>query len=238
MSLDKEAATIAMEYLAEDPASPSPECDLALPSTPKTAQDLLDWVLSDPLRNKNQRSNEAAAIKWLGKVDGTPLAAIPLDVRYLVDNRIKLIRQHKLLKKTRRSNIITLLNQVLRRAGILMVGARRGGVSDADAPYQKGLAIRKVGSDIYDVAAVHALFRGGRFAGAEIAQGYRYKLADGRVVRSCHAEDCPCGDPYRHRLHIQALALLDDMLNTASVTKTANVVTVLYGTMPAVPPTN
>ena len=105
MSLDKEAATIAMEYLAEDPASPSPECDSALPSTPKTAQDLLDWVLSDPLRNKNQRSNEAAAIKWLGKVDGTPLSAIPLDVRYLVDNRIKLIRQHKPLKKVRRSNI-------------------------------------------------------------------------------------------------------------------------------------
>ena len=99
--------------------------------------------------------------------------------------------------------------------------------SEADAPYQKGLAIRKVGSDIYDVAAVHALFRGGQFAGAEIAQGYRYKLADGRLVRSCDAEDCPCGDPYRHRLHIQALALLDDMLNTASVTKTANVVTVL-----------
>ena len=99
MSLDKEAATIAMEYLAEDPASASPEADPATLPIPKTAQDLLDWVLSDPLRNKNQRSNEAAAIKWLGKVDGTPLATIPLDVRYLVDIRIKLIRQHKLLRR-------------------------------------------------------------------------------------------------------------------------------------------
>ena len=89
-------------------------------------------MLSDPLRNKNQRSNETSAIKWLGKVDSTPLAAIPLDVRYLVDNRIKLIRQHKPLKKMRRSNIITLLNQVLRRAGILMVGARRGGITSHD----------------------------------------------------------------------------------------------------------
>ena len=44
MSLDKEAATIAMEYLAEDPASPSPEGDPATPPTLKTAQDLLDWV--------------------------------------------------------------------------------------------------------------------------------------------------------------------------------------------------
>jgi integrase len=132
MSLDKEAATIAMEYLAEDPATTSPQADAATPPILKTAQDLLDWVAGDPLRNKNQRSNEAAAIKWLGKVDCTPLAAIPLDVRYLVDNRIKLIRQHKLLKKVRRSNIITLLNQVLRRVGILMVGARRGGVTSHD----------------------------------------------------------------------------------------------------------
>jgi hypothetical protein len=86
-------------------------------------------VLSDPLRSKNQRSNQAAAIKWLGKVDSTPLSAIPLDICYLVDNRIKLIRQHKPLKKERRSNIITLLNQVLRRAGIMMIGACRGGLS-------------------------------------------------------------------------------------------------------------
>ena len=97
-----------------------------------TAQDLLDWVLCDRLRNSNQRRNEVAAIKWLGKVDETPLAAIPLDVRYLVDNRIKAIRQHKFINKMRRSNVITLLNQVLKRAGILMIGARRGGITSYD----------------------------------------------------------------------------------------------------------
>src|SRR6202012_5478301 len=85
-----------------------------------TAQDLLDWVLGDSNRNPNQRSNEAATIKWLGKVDGILLSTIPLEVRYLVDDRFKRIRQHKPLKKIRKSNIVTLLNQVLGRAGILM----------------------------------------------------------------------------------------------------------------------
>ena len=94
-----------------------------------TAQDLLDWVLDDPSRNRNQRSNEASAVKWLGRIDDTPLSAIPLEVRYLVDDRIKRIRNHKPLKKVRRSNIITLLNQVLCRAGILKVGSRRGGIT-------------------------------------------------------------------------------------------------------------
>ena len=95
-----------------------------------TAQDLLEWVLGDYSRTKNQRNNEAAAIRWLSRTDGTPLSAIPLeDVRTLVDDRVKRIRDHKPLTKTRRSNIVTLLNQVLVRAGILAVGTRRGGVT-------------------------------------------------------------------------------------------------------------
>ena len=111
---------------------PEAEVEPSRPPPLSTAQDLLDWVLSDQLRNSNQRRNEVAAIKWLGKVDETPLTAIRLDVRYLVDNRIKAIRQHKSINKMRRSNIITLLNQVLRRAGILMIGARRGGITSHD----------------------------------------------------------------------------------------------------------
>ena len=63
MSLDKETASIAMEFLAEDAPSPSQEGDLA-PPVLKTAQDLLDWVINDHSRNKNQRSNEAALFKW------------------------------------------------------------------------------------------------------------------------------------------------------------------------------
>lgn len=93
------------------------------------AQDLLNWVLRDKLPNDNQRRNEVAAIRWLGKVDERPLAAISLDPRLLVDDRFSLIRRHRTLTRQRRSNIITLLNRVLRRAGILAVGARRGGIT-------------------------------------------------------------------------------------------------------------
>ncbi len=108
-------------------AKPRPNSSLRPPLT--TAQGLLDYVVGDKGRSRNQRKNEAAAIRWLGKVDGTRLSVIPLDARYLVDNRIRLIRQHTPITKARRSNIVTLLNQVLRRVGVLTVGARRGGLT-------------------------------------------------------------------------------------------------------------
>lgn len=99
----------------------------------KTAQDLLDWVQADRNRTKHQRNNEASAIRWLGRIDGTPLASILLDdVRYLVNDRYVRIRNHKPLRKIRRSNIVTLLNQVLVRAGVLKVGTRRGGRTSHD----------------------------------------------------------------------------------------------------------
>jgi hypothetical protein len=127
MSLDKEAATIAMEYLAEDPASPSPECDPALPSTPKTAQDLFDWVRLDPALGPHQRSNEMSALRALERVINAPLSMIPLDQQYLLDVCYKLIRAEKSLTRRRRSGIVTLLNRVLKRAGIIKVGSRRSG---------------------------------------------------------------------------------------------------------------
>src|SRR5450631_2998680 len=134
MSIELETSVPVDAFSAYEAIHLFPQAEVELPTPPplNTAQDLLEWVLNDPLRKKNQRKNEAAAIKWLGKIDSTLLSAIPLDVRYLVDNRIKLIRQHKPLEKARRSNIITLLNQVLRRAGILMIGARRGGITSHD----------------------------------------------------------------------------------------------------------
>ena len=110
MSIELETSVPVDPFAAYEAIHLFPQAEVEPPTPPplNTAQDLLEWVLNDPLRNKNQRRNEAAAIKWLGKVDSTLLSAIPLDVRYLVDNRIKLIRQHAPLKKMRRSNIITL----------------------------------------------------------------------------------------------------------------------------------
>src|SRR5262249_705445 len=77
------------------PILPPSILEAQTPAPLNTAQDLLDWVRRGALRHENQRRNMGAAIRWLGKVDGTPLAAIPLDVRCLVDNRIRRIRRHK-----------------------------------------------------------------------------------------------------------------------------------------------
>ena len=113
MSLDKEAATIAMEYLAEDPASASPEGDPATLPALKTAQDLLDWVQLDPDLGPQQRSNEASAIRALGRVINTPLSTIPLDQEYLLNVCYKNIRADKTLNQAPTTNIITLLNPSL-----------------------------------------------------------------------------------------------------------------------------
>jgi integrase len=122
--LDAFDAFDTANLVATEAVDPPPVPPLA------TAQDLLDWVKGDLLRTQNQKSNECSAIRWLGRVDDTPLSIIPLaDVRYLVDDRIRRIRRHKPLKKIRRSNIVTLLNQVLVRAQVLSVGTRRGGAT-------------------------------------------------------------------------------------------------------------
>jgi integrase len=55
------------------------------------------------------------------------LAAIPLEEQYLLNVCYKAIRADKSLKKRRCGNIITLLNRVLKRAGIIKVGSRRSG---------------------------------------------------------------------------------------------------------------
>jgi hypothetical protein len=97
MSIELETSVPVDAFAAYEAIHLFPRAEVEPPTPPplNTAQDLLEWVLNDPLRNKNQCRNGAAAIKWLGKVDGTQLSAVPLEVRYLVDNRIKLIREHK-----------------------------------------------------------------------------------------------------------------------------------------------
>jgi len=130
MSSDKEPADIAMEFLAEDPASTSPQVDPPPLPTLKTGQDLLDWVGADPELGKAQRNNELSAIRALERFVDTPLPAIPADEQYLLNVCYKAVRGPKSLKKKdkrRRGNIITLLNRVLKRAGIIKVGSRRSG---------------------------------------------------------------------------------------------------------------
>lgn len=122
-ALDTSDAYVVFEALQKFPEL---QAKVPIPAL-QTADDLLHWVKADETRNGNQRSNECAAIKWLGKIDDTPLSAIPLDVRYIVDHRYKLIRGKKEFTKRRKSDIVTLANRVLKRAGILSVGTKRCG---------------------------------------------------------------------------------------------------------------
>lgn len=115
-----------MEFLADEPASSPPANPAPLPAL-ETGQDLLDWVKADPKLGKNQRSNEASAIRGLERIVNTPLSAIPLDEQYLLNVCYKAIHAEKALAKRRRGGIITLLNRVLKRAGIIKVGSRRSG---------------------------------------------------------------------------------------------------------------
>ena len=125
MSSDKEPADIATEYLTDDPSSS--QIDQPSRSALSTAQELLDWILTDPDRNSSQRSNESSAVRALARILNMPLPAIPADEQYLLNVCYKAVRAEKSLTKRRRGAIITLLNRVLKRAGIIKVGSRRSG---------------------------------------------------------------------------------------------------------------
>lgn len=112
-----------LESVASSPLAQSAKPEL------RTVQDLLDWVKNDDRLHTNQKSNERSAIRWLGRIDDTPLSGINLEARHLVDDRVRKIREHKKFTKIRKSNIVTLLNSALIRAGILTVGSRRGGAT-------------------------------------------------------------------------------------------------------------
>ena len=93
MSLKPNASSGHLSHSAADFTGTPPAANSNVPdyqSVPsmETALDLLHWVEQDSSLTKFQRNNERAAIKWLGRVDSTPLAAIPLDARYLIDNRV------------------------------------------------------------------------------------------------------------------------------------------------------
>jgi hypothetical protein len=131
MSIDKELADIALEIPADDAASSATQDDPAALPPLETAQDLLEWVQTDPDLSPQQRCNEMSAIRTLGAVDNTPLAAISLEDGYLFKDRYKAIRAAKSLKQRRRSDVITLVNRVLKRAGITKVGSKRLGPTSA-----------------------------------------------------------------------------------------------------------
>ena len=99
MSSEKEPADVAMEFLADDPAFPSQGRGAGMPVAFKTAQDLLDWVQSDPDRNSFQRSNKFERYSRSKRILNMPLAAIPADEQHLLNVCYKAVRADKSLKK-------------------------------------------------------------------------------------------------------------------------------------------
>ena len=124
MSIYKEAE-IAMEFLQDEVIPPS-EFEVHVAPDLQSAEDLLTWVEADSTLGKQDRINQMSAIRALAKVQGIPMGAIPLDEANLF-RCYGAIRADRSMTKLRRSNIITLLNRVLKRAGLIKVGSRRMG---------------------------------------------------------------------------------------------------------------
>jgi site-specific recombinase XerD len=127
MSPFKEANELATNHVVDTPAAPTFSTSGALLPPLKTAQELLDLVSADPNLKGPDKSNARSALSALARVMQTPLDAILLDERYLLDTCYRAIRADKSIKPKRRAAIISLLNRILKRAGIIKVGSRRSG---------------------------------------------------------------------------------------------------------------
>lgn len=149
------------------------------------AEDLLNWVRSDPTRTENQKNNESSAIRWLGKVDDTSLSAIPLEARYLVDDRFRKIRALK-MDKRRVSDIVSYATAPLVRLGVLAVGARRGG----KVSYEWGrvLAPIKNQNDRYAVAVFARYCTGQGLEPCDVTLETWNAFADETLNRSSHCK--------------------------------------------------
>jgi hypothetical protein len=99
-------------------------------------------------------------------------------------------------------------------------------VVKGSSTYDKGIVVRRDDAGLYEVANLTVDYRSDRLTATGASRGYRYSLNGDRLVRTPSEGDCPCGDPERHRYHLQTLAVLDDMLRTAKTHRRKHIVTV------------
>jgi hypothetical protein len=98
-------------------------------------------------------------------------------------------------------------------------------VVEGNSAYDKGISIRRDGAGNYEVGSLSVDYYSDRVKGVGVSKGYRYKLDGDRLTRIPSDDDCPCGDPERHRYHLRALAVLDDMLRNANTHQQGHIVT-------------
>lgn len=96
--------------------------------------------------------------------------------------------------------------------------------------FEKGVSVRRVSGNVFEVCGISVDYQGDQLIGGGVANGYRYELVGGaRLIRRESPTDCRCGDPHRHSLHLRALVVLNDMLSTAKIERTGNVIQVTSG---------
>lgn len=100
---------------------------------------------------------------------------------------------------------------------------------DNNITYEKGISIRRKAENLFEICSISIDYKSDRLVGIGVSRGYMYELVKSRFVRKPSELDCPCGDPARHALHLRALAVIDDMLNSAAINRQGNVIRVTYG---------
>lgn len=107
--------------------------------------------------------------------------------------------------------------------GLICYPAREG-----SSTYEKGISVRQSTNGRLEVCGICIDYTSNRVSGSGVARGYMYELKDdGRLVRSPEATDCPCGDPEHHLQHLRSLAVLEEVLATATIERKAHLVTII-----------
>ena len=97
---------------------------------------------------------------------------------------------------------------------------------EGSSTYDKGIVVRRDDAGLYEIGSLTVDYRSDRLTAIGISRGYRYNLDGNRFIRVPSEDDCPCADPEKHRYHLQALAVLDDMLRTARTRRREHIITV------------
>jgi hypothetical protein len=92
--------------------------------------------------------------------------------------------------------------------------------------YQKGVSIRRKADNMFDVCGISVDYPSDQLAGGGVSEGYMYELVGSQLIRRPAPTDCSCDDPDRHDHHLRAVAILDDLLGTAKVERSGQVIQV------------
>lgn len=100
-------------------------------------------------------------------------------------------------------------------------------IIEGSRTYEKGLLIRTVSNGLYEIGSLTLDYSSDQVTAVGASSGYTYTVENETFVRQPSSEECKCGDLEKHRLHLQALAILEDKLTNLKVTRDGHIVNVL-----------